>query len=256
MKDNSNGKPFLMFSGLKEFFGKILRRNSEGEFPFKLGECCIIVVSRSICTDKSAERTFSDSNSYVSRFDNVSFVPSLLPSAVDLEFISTRTDDEFAAAYGERLMGETALKDIVSICDIIVNRHTPVFIITSTPELTSSSFIYVMQQFIEEEFGLKGYMPSDIEGKPVDIVYDIGDPDTIRKNIERNIALLTKDEQYFFNTIMGDMEKMYRDILSKKSEAELKDIAKSRYIFISRRYDKDKIISKIIDDIKDNGGTL
>ena len=248
-------KPFLMFLSLQEFFGDILKRNNEGEMNFKLGDCYMLVVSRDIITQIGmASRDFCSTNEFQSRYENVEFLATLLPQAQTMEFLGTAGVDEFAEEYIKTLQAEAPMGDLISICDCVANRGTPIFILFSTGD-KQTSFPEILQDYIKEEFGLKGYMVEDLADRSPDIIYDIGDVEKIREAIKVHIDqyLIQHDIERFFNTLTDDMENAYKTMLSQHTEDELRALAKERNVFVSRRYTKEQIIDKIIDDIKREG---
>ena len=248
-------KPFLMFVSIRDLFMDILKRNSEGEMNFKLGDCFMLIVSRDIISkigEKS--RDFTDTNEFQSRYENVEFLSTLLPKAELIEFVGTTGIDHFAEQYIESLQAEYPMSDIISICDCVANRGKPVFVVFSNSDMTIG-YPDVLMDFIHTEFGINIYKASDLVNKPADIIYDIGNIDEIRLAIKEHVNqfLIQYDLDTFFNTLTDDMEKAYRDILSKHTEDELRALAKERYIFVSRRHTKEQIIEKIIEDIKQEG---
>lgn len=246
-------KGFLLFVSLQEFFSDILKKNTDGELDFKLGECFILICSRDVTTDVVRQRGYGGSfskNDFQSKYNNVEFITTLLPSVDQMEYATSTGIDTFVEQYTGKLYGEDQMRDIISICDVVANRDTPVFVLSTGLEFRSS-YPYILKDFIKDEFGLIGYTMDDLEGKPIDTIYDIGDKDKIAESIKEHIdsVLRQYDKEYFFNTLMDDMEKACRDIMNSKSEEELRTIAKSKSIFISRRDTKERIVEKIIEDI-------
>lgn len=249
-------KPFLMFLTLQEFFGDILKRNSDGEMSFKLGECYILVISRDVVTSVGIKsRDYTDTSEFQSRYENVEFLMTLVPKPSLMEYIGTTGTDQFMLEYYKMLEAKAPMSDMISICDCVVNRGIPVFMVASASDMNMIKYPKMLRDFIRDEFGLNGYTMDDIERKSIDIVYDIGNVDEIKKSIDAHIDLYLKqyDIEYFFNTLTDDMENAYREILSKYSETELRALAKERKVLVSRRYTKDEIIEKIISDIKREG---
>lgn len=255
MEEKNEKKAFLMFVSLKELFTDILKRNSEGEMHFKLGDCFMLIVSRDIITSVGAKsRDFTDMNEFQSRYENVEFLTTLLPRAELIEFLGSSGTDQFIESYVTSLQAEYPMADIISICECVANRGMSIFMVFSNSDM-QTGYPGILKDYIEEEFGLKGYTVQDLADKSPDIIYNIGDIDEIRKNIKSHIDqyLIQYDRETFFNSLTDDMEKAYKDTLSKHTEEELRALAKERSIFISRRYTKEQIIDKIIDDIKQEG---
>lgn len=89
-------KPFFIIASLPQFFGDILKRNAEGETNFKLGDCYILVVSRDITTSIGMKsRDYTNVNEWQSRYENVEFITSLIPAAIDMEYLCTTGMDTF-----------------------------------------------------------------------------------------------------------------------------------------------------------------
>ena len=142
------------------------------------------------------------------------------------------------------------MKDIISICDVVVNRHIPVIIVVSSMDMNKCMYPYVLQDFFKTEMGINAYMVEDVSDN-WDKIWDVGDTEVIKKNIEshKDMVLKNTDIEYFFNTLVDDMEKAYKEILNTKSIDELKGIAKENLVFISRRDDKDRIVEKIVEEM-------
>lgn len=251
----SENKPFFMILSISQFFGDILKRNADGEMDFKLGDCYILVVSRDITTSIGIRnKNYTNMNEWQSKYENVEFITSLIPSAQDVEYLGTSGMDIFLDSYTKMLQGRVPMSDVISICDCVVNRNIPVFIIVSTGDLRQE-FPLVLRDYIQDEFGLRGTMMTDVESKGIETIYDIGNVEEIKASIAEHIDVYRKqhDTEYFFNTLTDDMQKAYREMLSQHSETELRELAKERHLFVSRRYTKDDIIEKIIDDITNEG---
>ncbi|WP_304411346.1 hypothetical protein [Bacteroides acidifaciens] len=248
-------KPFFIIASLPQFFGDILKRNAEGETNFKLGDCYILVVSRDITTSIGMKsRDYTNVNEWQSRYENVEFITSLIPAAVDMEYLCTTGMDTFLDNYVKMLQARVQMSDIISICDCVVNRSIPIFIIVSSSDLTQQ-YPLILRDYIQDEFGLRGSMMEDIESNGIETIYDIGNVEEIKKSIAEHIDVYRKqyDTDYFFNTLTDDMQKAYREMLGQHTEAELRELAKERHLFISRRYSKEDIIEKIVDDITAEG---
>lgn len=240
---------FLMFVTVTEFFQNILKMNSDGQFEFTLGDCYILVCSRDLVTDTI--RSAGDANDFQSRYSNVEFISGLLPSVHMMEYATTNGLDTFASMYVAKLYEPSRMGDIISICDLVVKRDTPIFILISSMDLRTS-YPSILREFIKEEFGLQGYLMEDLEGKTPDeineIVRQIGDKDKIIAAIDDHIDKLLRetDKEYFLNALADDVEQVYREVLDSKSVDELKEMAAAKMIFISKRDDKARIIDKLI----------
>lgn len=245
-------KGFLLFVNLQEMFSEVLKMNQNGEFPFELKDSYILVLSRDIITDtiKKSDFNIGGSHNYQSKYSNVDFIYELLPTATQMEYATTAGMETFIEEYTSRLYGEKQMIDIISICEVVAVRDKPVFVLSTSMEYRCG-YPEILKDFFRDEMGLIGYTMDDLRGKSIDTVFNIGDVEEIKKSIEshKDMVLKQYDKEYFFNTLMDDMEKAYKEILDKKSIDDLKGIAKSRRIFISRRDDKDRIIEKIIEDI-------
>lgn len=249
-------KSFLLICTINELFNTVLKKQTDGELKFDLKDSFLLVCSRDIVTDNKKLASYdSYSNEYQSKYKNVDFIPSLMPSANQMEFLGCGDTDTFVEQYIERLEGDNQMKDIVSICDVVVNRQMPVIIVTSSVDMTICLYPHILQEFLKDAMGIKAYLIEDIKDDNWDVIFDIGDIEVIKKNIEtkKDEILRNTDVEYFFNTLVDDMEQAYREILSTKSIEELKGIAKENLVFISRRDDKDRIIDKIVSDMIENG---
>lgn len=250
-------KGFLMIVTISELFSTVFKELSNGNIDFSLKDSFILICSRDIVTDtvRRSSSGFDYQNAYQSKYKNVEFITSLLPSTQQIEFVGTGNTDSFVEEYMERLTGANQMKDIISICDVVVNRNMPVFIVTSSMDMNQCMYPQIIRDFIKDVMGLKGYMMDDISNNDFSVIFDYGDPNVINENIEshKKEVLMSTDKEYFFNTLVDDMEKAYREILETKSEDELKVIAKESYIFISRKDTKEKMIEKIMKEYMGDG---
>lgn len=240
---------FLMFVTVTEFFQNILKMNSDGQFEFTLGDCYILVCSRDLNTDTI--RSAGDANDFQSRYSNVEFISTLLPSVHMMEYATTNGMDTFADMYVTKLYEPSRMEDVIAICDLVVKRDTPVFVLVSSMDLRTA-YPAILREFIKEEFGLQGYLMEDLEGKTPDeineIVRQIGNKDEIIAAIDEHIDRVLKetDKEYFLNALADDVEQVYREVLESKSIDELKEMAAAKMIFVSKRDDKTRIIDKLI----------
>lgn len=252
-KELFEGKGFLMFVSVSEMFTDILRWNNDGLFPFVPKDSYFLICSRTICTSMvktDSSYSMGVSNEYQSKYKNVEFLMSLLPTPQQMEYVTGVGIDSFSIDYIERLMGEVPMKDIISICDIVANKQKPVFVICSRIDF-DYQYPYLLRDFILNEFGLQGYLMEEVDVDNVEQVLQIGEEEAIRKSIEEHVAKLLRqtDKDYFINELAEDMEKAYRDMLGHRTEEELKKIANEYNIFISRRYTKEQIIDRILAEI-------
>lgn len=244
-------KGCLIFSTLQDLFSTVLKATSKGEFDLNLKDCYILVLSRDILTDTVRTNPSTLTNDFLSRYRNVEFIASLLPTVQQLEIVTTSGMDLFEQEYIARLYGESQMMDIISICEIVANKQVPVIIVSTSLDYRIG-FPYTLREFIFTEFGVNGRVVDGGDFDNPEETFNIGDIGKIKEAIEKHKDILLKqtDKEYFFNSIMGDMENAYLEILEEKTLEELRDIAKSNSIFVSRRDDKDRIIHKILDNIK------
>lgn len=247
---------FLLFVTITEFFEQILKMNSDGQFEFKLGDCYMLICSRDLTTD--VVRSAGSVNDFQSKYANVEFISSLLPDVEMMEYATTSGSDTFFDMYVNKLYDPSRMKDVISICDIVARRDIPVFVIMTSLDMRTG-YPEILKEFIKEEFSLQGYTMDDLKGKSIpDVVYEIGDKSVIAKEIDDHVDKLLKetDKEYFLNSLIDDVEKVYRDVLETKSVDELRQMADARMIFISRRDDKKRIIDKLINSIMSSDDTM
>lgn len=245
----SNKGGFLLVATVTEFFGKILKMNSDGQFEFKLGDCYILICSRDLTTD--VVRTAGDANDFQSKYSNVEFVSTLLPDVSMMEYATTSGMDTFFELYVNKLYEPSRMKDVISICDVVAKRDIPIFMLVTSMDMRTQ-YPIILVDFIKEEFGLQGYTFEDLDGKDIsETVYQIGNKSDIVKAIDDHVDKLLKetDKEYFLNSLVDDVEQVYREVLESKSVEELKEMAGAKMVFISRRDDKKRIIDKLIRSI-------
>ena len=245
-------KGFLMFVTITEFFEQILKMNSDGKFEFKLGDCYILVCSRDLMTD--VVRSAGNVNDFQSKYANVEFISGLLPDVHMMEYATSSGMDTFFDMYVNRLYEPSKMKDIISICDVVVKRDTPVFVLVTSMDMRTN-YPDILKDFIATEFGLIGYTMDDFKDKDINTaVREIGDRDSIIAAIDKHVDDLLKstDKEYFLNSLVDDVEQVYREVLESKSMEELKELAGAKMIFISKRDDKKRVVDKLIRSIMES----
>ena len=105
-------KSFLMICTINELFSTVLKKQSDGELKFDLKDSFLLLCSRDIVTENKKLASYdSYSNEYQSKYKNVDFIPSLIPSASQMEYLGCGDRDTFIDQYTERLYGEAQMKD-------------------------------------------------------------------------------------------------------------------------------------------------
>ena len=79
-------RAFLIIATINDLFSTILKKQSDGELDFNLKDSFLLICSRDIVTENKKRSSYdSYSNEYQSKYKNVDFIPSLIPSATQME---------------------------------------------------------------------------------------------------------------------------------------------------------------------------
>lgn len=131
----------------------------------KLHDWIIIVVSEDIVASlktRTVNYGIQTGIEYESKFDNIEFVPSLMPVSRLMEGIFDGRQDQkkrmqFIEEYTSQLLDANAFTDLCCIADMIINDNTDVMIVTTRTETSMNDFTEVLRDFIIDEFKIVGY---------------------------------------------------------------------------------------------------
>lgn len=246
MKNVSHG--MILYMTIEEFFTEYVKSND-------LERTQIIIVSRDVTADiKNRERY--NNIVYSSKYDNIDFVPSLIPTPESMEFAYSDDKTRFIEAYEGHLLSDDVFTDIICIVDMVVNDGINIILLSSRAEF-KSQFPYFLKDFIYERFGLKICLSeqlaeSETEEEYTKLIQDIGDVEEIKLLLEQSKIDLTDDAssaEEFFNRFMEDAPVKYRRVLMTKDKEALLEFSKEKGLHISRRKTKEEIVDMIVNEV-------
>ena len=254
----------------------------------------ILIVSREIvgtlALRSSSSYGITTDVEFESKYENIEFVPSLRPTPSMLETLFDGNGaSSFIELYKNRLIDSEPFIDICCIADMIINSDLNVMIVMSDYEL-KSHIAEVLREFIEEEFGIYGFMYSDlkrleiylgepsydkiVESMPFDVPdtftgrnfevitcqFNTDEIDKLRENLElqkavaSNINAKAGEEDdltsIFFNKITETLEEKVREILNKKSLEMIRELCRKKEIRVSPSATKESLIDRIMANMK------
>lgn len=207
----------------------------------------LLVASREILADdKRNDRR--NMIQHISRYDNIDFVPSLVPKAAAMEYWGADESDRFSSIYEKQLTAEETMTDILCIVDMVVNDNLKVILLHHGFD-QKMGWIQILVDLMEDIFNIKCYGAVDLLDPDVD-TNDYGDKEEIRKVIDKHKSYLVDSgkAEDFFNTFTDSLEGTYREILSKRSTGDLIDFAMKKGFWVNRKASKEDIIDKIIEN--------
>lgn len=241
LPDTFKGKPCIVTVSIKELIGIIAR-----DYPLR--DFQIIVADQDIITATSIKNSYRRDVKYESNYDNIEFVPSIVPQATVLNRIwdidSGR--EKFEDAFVAQLQGDAATSDIICMIDMTIHRKIPILIVYA-PVSISQHIPDVLRQYLFDAYGVKSYDGVDLMDESVDVL-DIGDINEIEKNLDDGMKLLadSQNPEEFYNYMTDSLLGKYRGLLERKTEEQLRAIAASKQIFLKRSLDREGIIDTII----------
>ena len=231
LPDTFKDKSCILLLSIKELIGVIAK-----DYPLR--DFQIIVSDNDIITENSVKNNYRRDIKYESNYDNIEFLPSIIPQATVLNHIWDTEGDgrsRFEEAYVAQLQGDQAASDITCIIDMTLHRKVPIIILYAPLSI---------RQHIPDV--LKQYLMDD----SVDVL-DIGDINEIEKNLDDSMKLIASSdsEEDFYNYMTDSLLGKYRGMLEKKNEEQLRAIASSKSIFLRRGLDREGIIDAIINKL-------
>lgn len=229
----------LLFMTVSELF-----RGFAEYYP--LSEFQILVISKDIVTDQKQSK--NNLVYYESKYDNVDFVPTLYPNAAVMQFAyNCGNKESFLRQYDAQLCSEDCMTDICCIVDMVMNDNVKCIILVTNLDMTVG-YIPYLKEFMETRFGFLMYDLYDFNDPTMD-VFDIGNREAIQKQLELEIQDLTGSTNIdaFMNWYTDSMLGKFRKLLEEKSIEQLVDVANSRGIYVNSRWDRERIITTIID---------
>lgn len=237
-----------LYMTVEEFFTEYVKNND-------LEMTQILVISRDVTADIKTKENYNYI-SYSSKYDNIDFIPELLPTPASLEFAYGDNKERFYEHYDGHLRDEKAITTLVCIADMVVSDGIDVILLSSKADF-ASGFPYFLKDFIFEILGLKvrlseELIDADSEEEYENLISDIGDIDDIKTLIEVNKRELIEDKtstENFFNRFMEDAPTKYRKILMTKEVDQIISLGKEKGLRMSRRRPKEELVDMIVKEV-------
>lgn len=241
----------ILYLTTEDFFMNYVKKNP-------LNTTQIIIISRDIISSIKKKEQYN-SILYDSKYDNIDFVPTLLPTPSSLEYAYGDDKSRFREAYEGHLLGDDEFSDILCIADMVVNDGIDVILLSSKAEF-ASTFPYILKELVQRTIGLNICLGEQLAEAETDEEYDklldLGDIEEIKRLISYNMVQILSggiDEKdaskIFFNRFMENAPTKYRKILMTKSEEELLKMAREKGLRLSRKKSKDEIINAITTEV-------
>lgn len=237
----------LIYMTVEEFFTEYVKMND-------LSKTQIIIISRDVITDIKKKEQYNNIT-YSSKYDNVEFVPSLLPTPSSMEYIYGDDKTRFIEAYDSHLLSDESFSDLLCIADMVVNDGIDVILLSSRAEY-ASRFPYYLKEFTFDKFGLNICLSEELKEADTDEEYEaclnLGDIDDIKTLIDYNKKELTEGKvsaEEFFNRFMEDAPTKYRKILMTKDVEYLVSLGKDKGLRLSRRKPKESLVDTIVKEV-------
>lgn len=232
---------FILVSDADRFFSNFLFDHKDE--PFDNYE--ILVISKDIIADQKIV-TEDGTSSYQSRYENIDFDLTLVPTPKVFEFYHGSTPSSYVESYQDQLMLENRLTSLCCIVDLVVNDNRNVVMLCSKAEYRME-YLHILLDFLSEQFKIKGY---DIDAylEKEDIT-QIGDVEEIRKMLlfhMTNLELIDTDTGLVMNSLMSDMVEKYKEVLMNKDKEELFRIAVNKGAYVNKRRPKEEIVDHIL----------
>lgn len=232
---------FILISDVDRFFSNFLFDHKKEAFD----KYEILIVSKDIIAD---QKIVSDdgTSTYQSRYENIDFDPSLIPTPKVYEFYHGSSPNTYVEAFQDQLMLENRMTSLCCIVDLVVNDDRNVVLLCSRAEYRME-YLHIIVDFLLEQFKIKGYDIDDYLNK--EDITDIGDVEEIRKMLlfhMTNLNLIDTDTGLVMNGLMSDMVEKYKEVLMNKDKEELFKIAVNKGAYVNKRRPKEEIVDHIL----------
>lgn len=246
--DKKRTHGMCLYMTVEEFFTEYVKNND-------LEMTQILIVSRDVVADIKTKENYNYI-SYSSKYDNIDFVPELLPSPASLEFAYGDNKERFIEAYDGRLRDQETFTSLICIADMVVNDGIDVILLSSKAEF-ASGFPYILKDFMFENLGLKIRLSeelteADSEEEQQELISDIGDIEDIQTLLDIAKRELMDEEdspENFFNHFMEDAPTKYRKILLSKDVEQIIKLGKEKGLRMSRRRPKEDLVDMIVKEV-------
>lgn len=229
---------------------------------------------------------------YESKYDNIEFIDSLKPTPSSMESAfggGPSSRKRFEEMYTSQLLSSDAMVDICCIVDMMLEENANILIVISDFECSARTH-HVLRDFIEEEFGIIGYIYSDLKnlsdnyatsgyekilntssidvpdtftGRNFEVITSNNITDTvgaIKENLEAqkiiaaNLAASPGEEEsltsIFFNKFTETLEDKIKERLESKDIDLIKELCRQKKIRITPNATKESLIDKLMYSIK------
>lgn len=240
MGDKQKKVGTLLFIDIGSFFTEYLKERAHSFDNFE-----ILVASSYIIAD--SKQNDRGQTLYLSRYDNITFVPNIKPAPIVEEYYCGSSLEVFGSKYKEQLGSKDCMINLCSIVDMVVNEGVNVVILCSLNEYNMEWCRY-LKEYLYEAFSLTMCIYSDFKENPKEL-HNIGDVDNIRLVLRYQIEQLELVDEVvgkFFNKFTKDMVKEYTDILMSKSVDELYQFGISKNVHVNKRKPKKDIVDHIM----------
>lgn len=257
-----------------------------------LHEWIILVSSHEICGSLTLRASYSGVSTAIqfeSKYDNIEFVNSLRPTPTAMEHAYGADNRTFVELYTSQLINSEPYADLCSVVDMIVNDDCNVMIVMAAFEF-SAHIPDILRDFIEDEFGVIGYLYSDLKrlskyhdtdmykkivstssfevpdsftGRNFEVIMAnkyTDDVDEIRKNLEAQKVIASDmvakpgEENdlgsIFFNKFTETLEDKVKEILDNKDIEMIKELCRKKKIRIAPNSTKEFLVDKLMHNIR------
>ncbi len=258
-----------------------------------LANYSILIASREISGSLKTRDMISGIDTgihYESKYDNIEFVDTLVPPAKAMEYLyDARQRDAFVTMYNSHLLGAEPLSDLCAVVDMAVNEGCDILIVFAAYECSGRIPEY-LQIFIEDQFGFKSFVYSDVrklvtlyedDRKMFDkfvrtleievpdefdghnfecVIRNYGDINEIQDKLraqEEVAAMINKSpgenediKSVFYNRFTESLEDKVIELLLNRSDDDIKDMCRARNIRIVPGSSKEMLVDKILHDMR------
>lgn len=237
-----------LYMTVEEFFTEYVKNNN-------LEKTEILIVSRDVVSDIKKKEKYNYI-SYTSKYDNIEFVPELLPTPASMEFAYGNNTERFEEAYDGHLRSDDTYTAIICIADMVVNDGLDVILLSSKAEF-ASRFPYILKDFVYESLGMKirlseELIDADSEEEYESLIDDIGEIEDIRTMIEvgkKELMGEANPTDAFFNQFMEDADVKYRKLLMTKDVKQLVKLGTEKGLRMSRRKSKEELVDMLVKEV-------
>lgn len=237
----------ILFATINDLITYIAR-----DYPLKNFE--VVVISKSIITESRGKEQRNFGNQIVdeSKYDNVDFIPNLIPTTSTLSLLYSGKKggsgyEDFSNAYLTQLGEDEVFNGLICLVDMAFTDHIPILVLAVDVDF-NMGYPDILMGYIHEMFGYKCYTTKDFLDPECDIC-DVGDRAQIEELLKEYKIQFGEqnDVDAFYNFMTESIRVKYKSLLDKKTTEQLVQIATDAGIFIRKRDTKDDIIRKIID---------